>query len=59
MFSHTSSVRVIECGDGLTEERTVTLGKKEYPLLHALLRKKLWLKARCAEKWNEIEQPLG
>ena len=39
MFSRTDSVRVVDCGDGMTEERKVSLGAREYPVLHALLNK--------------------
>jgi len=35
------------------EQRTVTLNQDQYPLLHALLRKKRWISARSAELWSE------
>ena len=45
-------MRVVDCGDGLTEERTVTLGEEQYPHFHALLRKKLWVNRHVSELWK-------
>jgi hypothetical protein len=42
----------VDCGDGLTEERTVTLGEAQYPLFHALLRKKLWVGKHSSAAWK-------
>jgi hypothetical protein len=36
----------------LTEERTVTLGEAQYPLFHALLRKKLWVGKHSSAAWK-------
>jgi hypothetical protein len=42
----------VDCGDGVTEELTVTLGEAEYPLFHALLRKKLWVDRHSSKIWK-------
>jgi hypothetical protein len=35
------------------EYQTVTLTQDQYPMLHALLRKKLWISARSAHLWSD------
>lgn len=45
-------MRAVDCGDGLTEERTVSLSEESYPLFHALLRKKQWVDRHTSEQWK-------
>lgn len=54
----TDSVRVVDCGDGMIEERTVSLGAREYPMLHALLARKVWVDRRAKELWSAHNEHL-
>ena len=58
MFSRTDSVRVVDWGDGMTEERKVSLGAREYPVLHALLNKMEWVDLRVKKQWSALEVQL-
>jgi hypothetical protein len=42
----------------MTEERKVSLGAREYPVLHALLNKMEWVDLRVKKQWSALEVQL-